>query len=223
MTHSISAFVTRALNRWRLGKPVIVVSGLPRSGTSMLMNMLEAGGVDVFVDDRRPADRDNLNGYFEYERVKELESDPDRSWLRQARGRAIKVVSHLLRSLPPENHYLVLLATRDLTEVMVSQNRMLARLNQENPITDEKAIRLGARHLQNIRGLVEVRSNFAMMEVPYAEVIGAADAWSRRIATFVGRELDCSKMARVVDEKLYRNRAASGGQGARPAQGEVTE
>ena len=189
----------------------------------MLMNMLAAGGMPVFVDDQRPADRDNLKGYFEYERVKGLETDPDKSWLRQARGRAIKVVSHLLRHLPPENRYLVLLATRDLTEVLASQNLMLARLNQVNPVGDEKTLRLYARHLQGVRSLAGVRSNFLLLEVPYAEVIAAADAWSRKISAFVGRDLDHASMAGVVDASLYRNRVRDGGLLDRDAAAGVAE
>ena len=210
MSHSIKERLADAVSRWKFGEPVIVVSGLPRSGTSMLMNMLAAGGMPVFVDDQRQADLDNLKGYFEHERVKDLETDPDRSWLRQARGKAVKVVSHLLRHLPPDNRYLVLLATRDLREVLASQNLMLDRLNQANPVADDKALRLYQRHLQNVHSLAGVRSNFRLLEVPYTEVIGAADDWSQKISTFVGRNLDHVRMAGVVDASLYRNRAKEG-------------
>lgn len=210
MSFTISRLLSDAFNRFRYGESVTVVSGLPRSGTSMLMNMLAAGGMPVFVDDQRPADRDNLKGYFEYERVKDLETDPDRTWLRQARGKAIKVVSHLLRHLPSDNQYRVLLATRDLNEVLASQNLMLARLNQANPVGDDKAMRLYTRHLQNVRSLASVRSNFRLLEVPYTDVIAAADAWSRKISAFVGRDLDYRGMAGVVDASLYRNRAKDG-------------
>jgi hypothetical protein len=177
----------------------------------MLMNMLEAGGMKVFVDDQRPADRDNTKGYFEYERVKGLETDPDKSWLRQARGKAIKIVSHLLRYLPSENRYLVLLAIRDLSEVLASQNLMLARLKQANPVTDEKALRHYERHLQSVRSLASVRSNFRLLEVPYTGVIGSADVWSLKISAFLGLDLDCGKMTGVVDSSLYRNRVKDSG------------
>jgi hypothetical protein len=210
MSQSIKQLLADTVNHWRFGDPVTVVSGLPRSGTSMLMNMLAAGGMPVFVDDQRRADRDNVKGYFEYERVKGLESDPDRSWLHQARGQAIKVVSHLLRHLPPDNQYLVLLASRNLSEVLASQNLMLARLGQANPVADEKAQRLYMRHLHSVRSLAGVRSNFRLLEVPYNGVIAAANDWSRRIAAFVGRDLDHASMAGVVDARLYRNRAANG-------------
>jgi len=189
----------------------------------MLMNMLAAGGMPVFVDDQRQADVDNLKGYFECERVKSLETDADRSWLRQARGRAIKVVSHLLRFLPPDNRYRVLLARRDLTEVLASQNLMLARLNHANPVADDKARRHYEQHLRGVRNLAGVRSNFRLLEVPYVEVIGDANDWSHRISVFVGRELDRARMAAVVDGSLYRNRLKDDGLADRSAAGKVTQ
>jgi hypothetical protein len=207
MTSSVAQIFSRAVSRCKYGQPVAVVSGLPRSGTSMLMNMLHAGGMQVFVDNQRQADRDNSKGYFEHERVKDLETDRDKSWMRQARGKAVKVVSHLLRHLPPDNRYLILLAIRDLGEVLASQNLMLARLNQHNPVTDEKALRHYQQHLQGVRSLVSVRSNFSLLEVPYSGVVASADLWAPKISSFVGRDLDHAAMSRIVDASLYRNRA----------------
>jgi Sulfotransferase domain len=223
MSLTIRRWLIDAVNRRRYGDPVIVVSGLPRSGTSMLMNMLASGGMPVLVDEQRQADRDNIKGYFEHERVKGLETDTDRSWIRQARGHAIKVVSHLLRFLPPENQYRVLLATRDLAEVLASQNLMLARLNHANPVDDDKALRLYKRHLQSVRSLASVRSNFRLLEVPYATVIANAVDWSHRIAEYVGRELDHVRMADVVDANLYRNRLETGSVAVRNSAAGVAE
>jgi hypothetical protein len=125
MESSISRSVMQFFDRMKYGEPIVVVSGLPRSGTSMMMNMLAAGGIEPLTDDTRLPDSDNIQGYFEHERVKNLEAERDKSWLRVARGRAVKVVSHLLQSLPPENRYRVVLALRDLREVVTSQNIML--------------------------------------------------------------------------------------------------
>ena len=96
-------FIKDVIRRTKYGEPVYVVSGLPRSGTSMLMNMLAEGGLPVLSDAQREADDDNPLGYFEHERVKDLESETDKSWLRESRGKAIKVISHLLRELPTDN------------------------------------------------------------------------------------------------------------------------
>jgi hypothetical protein len=210
MAFTVSQFLANNFNRLKYGDPVIVVSGLPRSGTSMMMNMLAAGGIEPLTDDKRLPDSDNTQGYFEHERVKGLEAERDKSWLRMARGRAVKVVSHLLQSLPPENRYRIVLALRDLREVVTSQNIMLERLKQPNPIGDDQAIRHCERHLDGIRRLVGLRSNFEMLEVPYAEVVESPLLWSQRIATFVGRSLDAQRMAAVVDGSLYRNRSPSG-------------
>jgi hypothetical protein len=206
---SVIRLVTRFVDRLKYGEPITVVSGLPRSGTSMMMNMLAAGGIEPLTDDKRQPDADNTKGYFEHERVKGLGSDRDKSWLRAARGKSVKVVSHLLQFLPADNRYRVILALRDLGEVIASQNLMLERLRQPNPIGDEHAIMHCERHLAGIRRLVGLRSNFEMLEVPYARVVESPLAWAQRIAAFVGRNLDVKSMAAVVDSSLYRNRRRS--------------
>ena len=116
---------TRLYRRLRFGQPVVVISGLPRSGTSMAMRMLESGGLKVMTDGLRIADASNTNGYYEVERVKRLNSDDDRSWLAQARGKAIKIISFLLTYLPDSNDYHVIFMHRSLDEVIKSQNAML--------------------------------------------------------------------------------------------------
>ena len=113
------------VRRLRYGPPIVVVSGLPRSGTSMAMKMLEAGGLAVVTDNVRAADDDNPRGYYEDERVKDLARDANRAWLRDARGKAIKIISFLLKDLPPDNNYKVLFMERDLGEVLASQQKML--------------------------------------------------------------------------------------------------
>ena len=135
----MSNVFTSLRRRWQFGPPVIIVTGLPRSGTSMVMKMLQAGGVAVTTDGERRADEDNPLGYFEVERVKRLQQEQDKSWLNQSRGKAIKVISHLLQSLPHDNYYKVILCERDLGEVLSSQNVMLKRREQVNPIDDSEA------------------------------------------------------------------------------------
>ena len=194
------------LQRWRSGEPVIIVSGLPRSGTSLYMNMLGAGGLPLVTDERRVADADNPKGYFELERVKRLGEDADRSWVREARGKGMKVISHLLKELPPENCYRVVFAMRDLGEVLASQNTMLARQGQPNPVDDVKARELFRRHIVNVRVMMRRQANMEMIEVHYANAIDAPHAVAARINRFVGGGLDAAAMAAVVDANLYRNR-----------------
>jgi hypothetical protein len=200
--------VIRSLvRRWRYGLPVTVVSGLPRSGTSMLMGMLQAGGMAVLADAARAADADNPRGYFELERVKGLERDGDRGWLCEARGKAVKVISHLLKELPPENFYQVVFAVRDLDEVVRSQNAMLRNRGEPNPVDDPKALDLYRKHLVNVKILLRTRRNFAVLEVPYGDAVADPAGVAARINRFVGGGLDTARMAAAVDPGLYRNRS----------------
>src|SRR3954453_23767362 len=118
--------LARFLRRLRYGRPIVVVSGLPRSGTSMMMQMLRAGGLELVTDAVRIADDSNPKGYFELEAVKDLDKGAPAPWLADARGKAVKIVSSLIPYLPETSQYQVLFMTRNLDEVIASQNRMLA-------------------------------------------------------------------------------------------------
>src|SRR5215207_9218271 len=83
---------------------VVIVSGLPRSGTSMMMRMLAEGGLPVLTDELRGADDDNPQGYLELEVVRQLKEGNVR-WLENAQGKAVKVISSLLDYLPREYPY----------------------------------------------------------------------------------------------------------------------
>src|SRR5438876_12209503 len=107
---------------------IIIVSGLPRSGTSLMMQMLDSGGVEVVTDHVRAADTDNPRGYHEFEKVKRIKQDA--SWLPLTRGKALKMVSQLLYDLPPGENYRIIFMERDLDEVLRSQEKMLERLNR---------------------------------------------------------------------------------------------
>src|SRR5262249_60413780 len=117
-----------------MNEETIIVSGLPRSGTSLMMQMLESGGVEVVTDNIRAADPDNPRGYFEFERVKKTKEDP--SWLPGARGKAVKMVSQLLYDLPRSARYRILFMERDLDETLLSQEKMLRRLNRQGAPRD---------------------------------------------------------------------------------------
>jgi len=197
------------LRRLVHGAPVIVVSGLPRSGTSMLMQMLAAGGLAMLTDAKRAADEDNLQGYFELEQVKHLPSDDGR-WLRDARGKAVKVVSTLLRDLPDGNNYKVILMRRDLSEVLASQARMLTRRGQVHDIDQARMRRLFEDDLWRATYLLKHASHFEYLEVDYTQVIEDPKAQAVRIADFVAAGLDVDNMAGVVDSALYRNRCHPG-------------
>lgn len=195
--------------RLRFGEPIVVVSGLPRSGTSMAMKMLEAGGLLTVVDDLRTADEDNPKGYYEDERVKDLGQMADKSWLRGARGKVIKVISYLLKDLPPTHNYQVIFLRRDLREVLASQTKMLERRGERNETSDERMLELYEDHLWKVGRLLKRSPHLESLDVPYKAVLDDPRAEAERIAAFLGRPLDVAKMASVVDESLYRNRARS--------------
>ena len=196
----------RLYRRVRFGKPIVVVSGLPRSGTSMTMKMLEAGGLRVVTDGLRTADEDNPKGYYEDERVKRLHKEEDKAWLRDARGKVIKIISFLLKSLPAEHNYQVILMHRNLREIVASQNKMLSRLGKPNDLPDEMAVQLLASQVKDAAFFLQ-RPQFEVLELQYSDTLANARPQAERIARFLGGPLDVEKMAAVVDKELYRNRA----------------
>lgn len=127
---------------------ITVVSGLPRSGTSMMMKMLQAGGMELLVDDIRTADEDNPKGYFEYEKVKRLHKDS--SWIGDARGKTLKVISLQLFQLPSRYQYRVVFMQRTLEEIIQSQNAMLKRLGRKAAAEDQETRILFAKHLAKV-------------------------------------------------------------------------
>ena len=201
----------RITRRLKYGRPVVVVSGLPRSGTSMAMKMLEAGGLEIVVDNIRTADEDNPKGYYEDERVKDLAEMEDKQWLRQARGKVIKVVSSLLNYLPASNTYKVVFMRRNVHEVLASQTKMLARRNEESHTQDEDLLAMYDSHLEKVEFQLRFRSNFETLYLSYSDVIAEPAREAQRITDFVGGGLDAERMAGAVDGSLYRNRRTADG------------
>jgi hypothetical protein len=190
---------------------VIIVSGLPRSGTSMAMKMLEAAGMEVVVDNIRSADEDNPKGYFEDERVKDLAEMEDKGWLKGARGRVIKVVSSLLNYLPANNHYKVVFMRRNLHEVLASQAKMLVRRGEESHTDDNELLAMYESHLEKVEFQLRFRPNFDALYLDYSDVVADPANEAARIASFVGGGLDARLMAGAVDGSLYRNRRTADG------------
>lgn len=199
--------IQRYLNAKKYGEPVVVVSGLPRSGTSMMMKMLEAGGLQPFTDNQRTADVDNPKGYFEFERVKDLEKDADRSWVRDARGKALKVISFLLKFLPDENAYRVIFMRRHLDEVLKSQDKMLNRLGTQDAADAEAMKEAYRNQIVSARLWARKQPNMEMIEVQYKDTIENPRATARLVNEFLGGKLDEAAMVAAVDRELYRNRA----------------
>ncbi len=186
---------------------VIVVSGLPRSGTSMMMKMLAEGGLTVLTDALRTADEDNPNGYFELEQVKQL-ADGQKEWLAHADHKLVKVISALLEHLPPEHHYKILFMERQIQEILASQRKMLERRNEASAISDAEMEAQFHEHLKAIKYWLARQPNMEVMYVDYNRMMANPDAYCQKIADFVGLPLDVEKMRSVPNERLYRNRAS---------------
>ncbi len=183
---------------------VTVVSGLPRSGTSLLMQMLAAGGLEPFTDSERPADEDNPRGYYEHAAVKRLANDNE--WLSAAVGKAIKIVAPLLRHVPADVPCRVVFVDRDLDEVLSSQATMLARRGQQgSSLPTERLRRVYETQLSAIHAMLAKRSGTDVLRIRYAEVVKDPSAAALRLAEFLGSGLDVNSMAAAVDASLYRN------------------
>jgi hypothetical protein len=185
---------------------VIVVSGLPRSGTSMVMQMLEAGGVPVLTDGVRQANEDNPRGYYELERVKQARQDT--SWVAQARGKAVKVVSPLLSELPTGHCYRVVFVRRRMAEVLASQRAMLRRRGEAAAaqVDDEAMGERFERHLREGEAELARRPDTEVLYVWHHEVMADPLGQSERVAAFVGGRADAAAMARACDPALWRQR-----------------
>ena len=185
---------------------VTIVSGLPRSGTSMMMRMLQAGGVPVLTDHQRTANEDNPGGYFEFERVKQLPED--KSWVEGARGQAVKVIYKLVYDLPPDLPYRVVFMVRDLDEVLASQEVMMRRDGIDpDEIGRDVLLGLFQAEVMKFRRWAEAQPNIDILYVDYARVVDAGHHMAEEISAFLGGGLDVATMAGVVDQGLYRNRA----------------
>ncbi len=186
---------------------ITVVSGLPRSGTSMMMKALEAGGLPVVTDAQRTADEDNPKGYYEMERVKQLDKG-DTVWLADAKGKVVKVISALLEHLPPDYQYRVIFMQRAMPEVLASQKKMLERRGEPTDrVSDEELTRLFSKHVQKVETWLRGQPNFQVLTVDYNRMLADPLPYVRQVNQFLDGALDEQRMAEVVDPALYRNRA----------------
>jgi hypothetical protein len=206
---SLLTFADHIVRHLRYGAPITVVSGLPRSGTSMAMRMLEAGGMELLTDGVRQADDQNPNGYYELEAVKALDKNADTSWLAHARGKGVKIISFLLTWLPETYDYRVIFMERSLDEIITSQNKMLGQRGHAADANDaDRAKAAFERHLEQTRRFLANRSCFRTLTVSYAEAVQHPRDVAQRIDGFLGNRMNVTEMAAVADDALYRNRLA---------------
>ncbi len=184
---------------------ITIVSGLPRSGTSLMMQMLDAGGLPVLSDGERKADTDNPKGYLEWERIKQLPKDP--SLIAEAEGKVVKVISQLILSLPSDHEYRVIFMQRPLPEVLKSQDEMLRRRGTSDSITDTSPIEEAfQRHLIEVNKWLAGKANVRLLRVHYHRVLREPKVAAEQIGAFLQLPLDIEAMVRQVDGSLYRNR-----------------
>lgn len=185
---------------------ITIVSGLPRSGTSMMMKMLEAGGLPVLTDHVRTADADNPKGYYEFERVKQIEED--QAWLPEARGKVVKMIAALLKHLPPDHRYKVVFMQRHIDEVLASQRKMLVHGGEPvDRIPDERMADLFEKHVDRVEAWLAEQPHMDVLYVAYSDVLANPLDQALRINQFLGGNLDVEGMVGVVDPNLYRQRA----------------
>lgn len=182
---------------------IVVVSGLPRSGTSLMMQMLAMGGIEAMTDELRVPDTDNPRGYYEAEYVKAIARDA--SWLPQARGKVFKMVSQLLYDLPPGERYAVVFMQRDLDEMLVSQEKMLERLGR--PAAPRDAMKKAFEaHLQRLYPWLDQQPNMRICRVIYNTLVVDPTTEASRVSAFLEGRVDVARMVEAVDPALYRNR-----------------
>lgn len=189
-------------------QPIIIVSGLPRSGTSMMMRMLAEGGLPILTDELRRPDDDNPNGYFELEVVRQLK-EGNFAWLNEANGKVVKVISALLEYLPKEYQYKIIFMERDPKETLASQKKMLDHRGQESKLNDEEMEQQFHKHLAAMKPWLVRQPNMDVLYVNYNALIAEPKPFYDRITEFLGLPLNQNQMLAVPDKQLYRNRAVT--------------
>jgi hypothetical protein len=184
---------------------ITIVSGLPRSGTSLMMQMLAAGGMPVLSDGQRAADVDNPKGYLEWERIKQLPKEPN--CIAEAEGKAVKVISQLLLSLPATHEYRIIFMQRPLAEVLASQEQMLRNRGvSENAATTSNVMRAFQDHLFKVNAWLNGKPNLRVMRVDYHHLLAEPREISEKLAQFLETNLNTTAMTGQVDQTLYRQR-----------------
>ncbi len=183
---------------------MIIVSGLPRSGTSLMMQMLSSGGIPLVTDGIREADTNNLKGYYEYEAVKKLAKE--KSWLYNAKGKVVKIVSHFLKLLPSDLNYDIIFMLRDLDETLSSQRKMMKRLGTSDDISNSKMKNIFNTHIDEVKEWLALCSNINVTYVNYIDCIYDSGSICKQISDFLNMNLKIENMQSCVDSKLYRNR-----------------
>ena len=198
-------YCPNCVDEYIMNKGIItIVSGVPRSGTSMLMKMLQAGGIPSLTDGERIADEDNPNGYLELEAVKKTKEDD--SWIIDAPGKAVKVIYRLLYDLPTKYQYKIIFAERDLREVISSQIKMLQRSDKKLEVSPSVLEKVFEKQVADCKSWLAENDNFEVLYVRYDHVLEEPLGNAECMRDFLEIDLNVEAMASVVDPQLYRSK-----------------
>jgi len=182
---------------------IIVVTGLPRSGTSLMMQILQSMGIKLFIDKHRAPDQSNPKGYFEHELVKTIERN--NFWIKDAKGKAIKIVSPLLMYLPVNINYKIIFMNRLLDEIIQSQERMLSERGKENnTINSEVLKQIFIKDLNLSRKWIAKQSQSKYLEISHSKLLENPKPELEKIKTFLDIPIDLRSTIKVIDKKLYQ-------------------
>jgi predicted AlkP superfamily phosphohydrolase/phosphomutase/tetratricopeptide (TPR) repeat protein len=196
----------------RSGKIFVLVSGLPRSGTSLMMQMLEAGGMRILTDKERVADIDNPKGYYEWEPIKQIATKPELLDEERLEGRAIKCISMLLQKMPIKHNYKVVFMTRPIEEVVESQRKMIGRLATKGAELDPEQLQRGlTAHRNEMLTWLKRAPQMEFVEIDYPSLVRDPSPQIARLVEFLGTErlAHSEKMAKVIDSALHRKKSAA--------------
>lgn len=199
----------KLFSKEKMDKPkqkIIVVSGLPRSGTSMMMKMLAEGGLSIVTDSEREADEDNPNGYFEIELSKKLREGVV-DWIYETPGKVVKVISYLLEFLPTDLTYDVIFMDREIPEILASQKKMLDRRNETSTVSDEEMQQQFLTHLKAVKYWVARQPTMRVLFVKYDQVVFDPEGLVQTLVEFLNLPLNGEAMKAVPNKSLYRNKA----------------
>lgn len=186
----------------------IIVSGLPRSGTSLMMQMLRAAGMDLMHDGKRAADEDNTEGYWEWEEIKALRKNP--RLIEKAEGKAIKIISALLPQLPPGHRYKIIFMKRPVAEVVDSQWAMLARNGHKPRSEKEHLIRTQQTHLDQTLAALRQRKDITLLEIDYPSLVANPATQIKTLQDFLGKSLPHPEnLTTPIRPELHRQKALS--------------
>jgi hypothetical protein len=185
---------------------ITIVSGLPRAGTSLMMQMLAGGGMTILTDSERKPDIDNPRGYCEWEPAKLLPQKP--KLIDQAEGKAVKVISQLLLCLPKRRDYKIIFMERPLPEILASQDEMLRRRGKPASVSHEALTSAFKDHLNEVIAFLQTRPEISVLRMGYRRLLNDPIRHCQSIKDFLALDLNIEAMARQVDLSLYRNRSS---------------